>query len=185
MILIIDNYDSFTYNLVQQIERLSYATDTYYNDKISITKIKKLAPSKIIISPGPGRPKDCGICKKVVNKFYKTIPILGVCIGHQCIGEVFGAKVKPAKKIIHGNTSKIYHNKKGIFSQVPSPFKAARYHSLVLDKLPENFIQSARSDDGSIMAMQHTVYPLYGIQFHTESFMTKRGDTIIKNFLNL
>lgn len=183
MILIIDNYDSFTYNLDQQVKMLGEKTKVIFNDKISIAEIKKLNPEKIIISPGPKRPKDSGICIKVVEKFYKTVPILGVCLGHEIIGELFGSKVIHAKKIMHGKTSQIKHNKSSLFKSIKNPFKAARYHSLIIDKMPKNFELTAWTDENEIMAIQHEIYPLYGVQFHPESFMTKEGSKIMKNFL--
>ncbi|PIR54790.1 aminodeoxychorismate/anthranilate synthase component II [Candidatus Peregrinibacteria bacterium CG10_big_fil_rev_8_21_14_0_10_36_19] len=183
MILIIDNYDSFTYNLYQQVESLGKKTKVYKNDQITINKIKRLKPEKIIISPGPKRPEDGGISIEVIKKFYKTIPILGVCLGHEAIGLIFGSKVIHAKKIMHGKTSDVYHTRKGIFRKVSTPLKAARYHSLILNAVPEEFTLEAWTKDEEIMAIKHQIYPLYGIQFHPESFMTSQGNTIMHNFL--
>jgi anthranilate synthase component 2 len=184
MILLINNYDSFTYNLYQQLESLGAKTKVVAHDKITIKEIRNLKPSKIVISPGPKRPEDSGICISVIKSFSKTIPILGVCLGHECIGEVFGAKVIHAKKILHGKTSKVYHNNKGIFKGIKNPFEAARYHSLVIDRAPEDFTLTARDRNNEIMAISHKKYPLHGIQFHPESFMTREGDKLIRNFLN-
>lgn len=184
MILIIDNYDSFTYNLFQQVESLGFQSKVFLNDKITIKEIEKLKPSKIIISPGPKRPENSRISIKTIKKNYKTIPILGVCLGHECIGEIFGSKIIHAKKIIHGKTSKIHHNNKGIFKNMKNPFNAARYHSLIIDKVPKNFLLTAWTHDNEIMGIQHVKYPLYGVQFHPESFMTQEGENLMKNFLN-
>lgn len=183
MILIIDNYDSFTYNLYQQVENLKAKTLVYKNDEISLTQIAKISPVKIIISPGPGRPENSGISLKVIEKFYKKIPILGVCLGHECIGQIFGAKVIHAKQILHGKTSLIYHKNTQLFKGLKNPFKAARYHSLILDKVPPNFILTAETANHEIMAIEHEIYPLFGIQFHPESFLTKEGNKIMHNFL--
>ncbi len=185
MIILIDNYDSFTYNLYQQIESLGHKTAVFSNDKISISQLEKLKPKKIIISPGPGRPEDSEISIEVIKKFYQKIPILGVCLGHQAIGQIFGSKVLHAKNILHGKTSQIYHTKNGIFSKIKSPFAAARYHSLIINKVPEEFELTAWTNEKEIMAIQHKQFPLHGIQFHPESFMTEEGNKIMKNFLNL
>lgn len=183
MILLIDNYDSFTYNLFQQIAALDYEVTIAKHDQISIDQIKKLAPSHIIISPGPKTPQDSGISMDVVRAFYETIPILGVCLGHQCIGEVFGATIVTSKKIMHGKPDSINHSSEGLFKHVPNPFLAARYHSLMINQVPEGFKLTAWSDDKTIMAIQHNTYPVYGVQFHPESFMTEYGKQIMKNFL--
>lgn len=183
MILIIDNYDSFTYNLVQQIETLGKETKVYQNDKISIDQIKRLKPSKIVLSPGPKRPKDSGICPEVIREFYKTTPILGVCLGHEAIGEAFGSKIVHCKKIHHGKTSQIFHEEHGLFEGMENPFLAARYHSLMLDKVPENFKLTAWTREDEIMAVKHEKYPLFGIQFHPESFLTQEGNKLMHNFL--
>lgn len=187
MILLIDNYDSFTYNLYQQVENFGVHTKVFKNDQITIPQIQKLNPSKIIISPGPGRPKDSGISMKVIKNFYKKIPILGVCLGQECIGELFGAKIVHAKKIMHGKTSKIYHttenSTKNLFNKMKNPFVAARYHSLIINKVPKDFILTAWTFDNEIMAIQHKKFPLYSVQFHPESFLTDEGDKLMKNFL--
>ncbi len=183
MILLIDNYDSFTYNLYQQIETLGKKVKVFKNDQITISQIKKLKPEKIVISPGPKRPEDSGISIKIIEKFHKEIPILGVCLGHEAIGEIFGSKVVHAKKIMHGKTSKIYHHKKNIFKNISIPFEAARYHSLILDSVPEMFTLEAWTKEDEIMAIKHHLFPLYGIQFHPESFMTPQGYKLMHNFL--
>ena len=182
MILLIDNYDSFTYNLYQQIESLGHKTKVVAHDKITLKEIRKLKPEKIIISPGPKRPEHSGICISVIKNFYKTIPILGVCLGHEAIGQIFGSKVIHASKILHGKTSQIHHEQEGIFKGVKSPFQAARYHSLIINKVPDNFILTAWTSK-EIMAIQHKKYPLHGIQFHPESFMAPKGNKLMKNFL--
>ncbi len=184
MILIIDNYDSFTYNLYQQIESLGAKTKVYKHDKISIAKIKTLKPSKIVISPGPKRPNDAGISMKVVQNFYTQIPILGVCLGHECIGQLFGSRITHARKILHGKTSDIYHTEDKLFKGLQNPINAARYHSLIINKVPKDFRLSAWTKENEIMAIQHKKYPLFGIQFHPESFLTEQGDKIMNNFLN-
>lgn len=183
MILIIDNYDSFTYNLYQQTESLGKSTLVVKNDEITLEKIAKLAPEKIIISPGPRRPEDSGISNAVVQKFYTQIPILGVCLGHECIGQIFGSRVVQAKRILHGKTSDIYHSNEKLFKGIKNPFKAARYHSLILDRVPENFKLTAWTKDKEIMAIKHKKYPLFGVQFHPESFLTEEGTKLMNNFL--
>jgi anthranilate synthase/aminodeoxychorismate synthase-like glutamine amidotransferase len=183
MILIIDNYDSFTYNLYQQITGLGHETTVVKNDAISLDEIAAMRPSQIVISPGPGRPSDGGISREVIKRFYKTTPILGVCLGMQCVGEVFGRQTVEAPRIMHGKTDDIQHSGTGLFDGVPDPFTAARYHSLVVDELPDGFNRSAWSSDGSLMAFQHDQYPLFGVQFHPESFLTEHGELIMRNFL--
>ncbi len=184
MILLIDNYDSFTYNLYQQIAGLGEKVLVKEHDRITINEIGKLAPEKIIISPGPKRPEDSGISNEVIKEFHKTIPILGVCLGHECIGQIFGSKIVHAKRILHGKTSEIFHQETGLFKGLSQPFKAARYHSLILDKVPTNFTLTAWTKENEIMAIQHDKYPLYGLQFHPESFLTEEGTMLMKNFLN-
>ena len=184
----IDNYDSFTYNLVQYLGELGQNLKVFRNDKISIAKIKKLKPKSIVISPGPGRPEDAGISCKVIKEFSGKIPILGVCLGHQCIGQVFDGKIIGAKKIMHGKTSMIYHNKKEIFKAVASPFEATRYHSLVIQR--KNFtkdleIIAQTKIDNEIMAVKHKKFPLWGVQFHPESILTDEGKKILSNFLKM
>jgi para-aminobenzoate synthetase component 2 len=183
-ILIIDNYDSFTFNLAQYLGSLGEIIQVYRNDKISIDGIRRLSPSRIVISPGPGRPKDAGISKEVINTFYKKIPILGVCLGHQCIGEVFGGSIINSGVIVHGKTSTIYHDSKTIFKDIANPFQGARYHSLIIEKgsIPSSFEITASTDDGTIMGIRHKKYKLEGVQFHPESFLTKYGKKILENF---
>lgn len=183
MILIIDNYDSFTYNIVQQVEALGKKTNVFANDRITLAEIARKAPEKIIISPGPGSPDDAGVSSQVIKSFYKSTPILGVCLGHQCIGLNFGAKLAHASSVMHGKTSKIRHSGEGLFKDVPADLTVARYHSLVIEDIREPLTVTARSDDGTVMAVEHRDYPLYGVQFHPESFLTPFGETIIRNFL--
>jgi anthranilate synthase/aminodeoxychorismate synthase-like glutamine amidotransferase len=186
MILVIDNYDSFTYNLVQYLGELNKDLKVFRNDKITIKKIKQLAPEKIVISPGPGRPEDAGISCELINRLKGEIPILGVCLGHQAIGYVFGGRIIQAKKIMHGKTSMIYHNKKNIFKNLPCPFEATRYHSLVVERktLPNCLeIIAWTKDDKEIMGLKHKEYPIWGVQFHPESILTKVGLKLLSNFL--
>ncbi|MDP2924223.1 MAG: aminodeoxychorismate/anthranilate synthase component II [Candidatus Omnitrophota bacterium] len=187
MVLVIDNYDSFTYNLVQYLQELGAEVSVYRNDKISIHRLKKLKIDKIVISPGPGRPKDSGISCFVIAEFYKKIPILGVCLGHQCIGYCFGGRIIKASEIMHGKTSLIYHSNKGIFKGVKNPFIATRYHSLIIEKktLPSNLAITAYTKNGIIMAVRDKKYPLFGVQFHPESILTQEGKKILNNFLKL
>jgi len=186
-ILMIDNYDSFTFNLVQYLGMLGESIKVRRNDKITVDEIKKMSPSKIVISPGPGRPDDAGLSKEIIKQFYREIPILGVCLGHQCIGEVFGAEVINSGLVIHGKTSRIYHDGKSIFKGIKNPFEAARYHSLILkkDSIPSLLEVTARTEDGIVMGVRHKKYKLEGIQFHPESFLTPAGLQILKNFINL
>jgi anthranilate synthase/aminodeoxychorismate synthase-like glutamine amidotransferase len=187
MILVIDNYDSFTYNLVQYLGELGADLKVFRNDKITVEKIKKMKPKKILISPGPGQPRDAGVSEDVVRAFGKTIPILGVCLGHQAIGEVFGGRIVGAKSLMHGKTSRIYHDGKGIFKGIPNPFDATRYHSLVVERksFPKVLRITADTKDKEIMGLQHKSYPIYGVQFHPESILTAEGKKLLKNFLNL
>jgi len=187
MILMIDNYDSFTYNLVQYLSSLGEDIKVFRNDKITIDKIRKLSPKKIVISPGPGRPKDAGISCEVIRAFAGRIPILGVCLGHQSIGYVFGGKIIHAKQLMHGKTSRIYHTKKDIFKGIPDPFEATRYHSLVVEKksLPHCLKITAWTKDGEIMGLKHKKFPVWGVQFHPESILTRSGMDLLKNFLKL
>ena len=186
MILMIDNYDSFTYNLVQYLGELGQDLKVYRNDKISIAQIKKIKPKRIVISPGPGRPEGAGISSKVIKEFAGRIPILGVCLGHQCLGHVYGAKIVQAGKLMHGKTSMIYHKRKGIFKGIRNPFEATRYHSLIVSRhnLPRVLEVIAWTKDDEIMGLKHKNLALWGVQFHPESIMTKLGKDILKNFLN-
>ena len=191
MILLIDNYDSFTYNLVHYVEELGHNVQVYRNDKISLKKIAKLNPKKIIISPGPCTPNEAGICIELVKRFYDKMPILGVCLGHQSIGQAFGAKIVKAGKIMHGKTSKVSNLGSKIFKGLPSSFEATRYHSLVIKNgtLPKNFRVISETIDNKknvIMGIEHENYPCYGVQFHPESIASVPfGKKIMKNFLNL
>jgi anthranilate synthase/aminodeoxychorismate synthase-like glutamine amidotransferase len=186
MILMIDNYDSFTYNLVQYLREMAADVQVVRNDALTVADIEKLAPEAIVISPGPGRPEDAGISCDVIRAFAGKIPILGVCLGHQAIGLVYGGKVVHAKKLMHGKTSDITCDGQGIFKGLDSrPFKAMRYHSLAIDKdtLPDCLAISATTDDGEIMGLRHKTLPIEGIQFHPESIMTPVGKRILRNFL--
>jgi anthranilate synthase/aminodeoxychorismate synthase-like glutamine amidotransferase len=187
MILVIDNYDSFTYNLVQYLGELGADLKVYRNDKITVNEIKRLKPSKIVISPGPGVPLSAGISEEVIRVFGKTIPIFGVCLGHQAIGEVFGGRIVGAKSLMHGKTSMIYHDGKDIFKGVSNPFEATRYHSLVVERksFPKVLKITADTKDKEIMGLQHKTYPIYGVQFHPESILTLEGKKILNNFLEM
>ncbi|UXH44811.1 aminodeoxychorismate/anthranilate synthase component II [Rossellomorea vietnamensis] len=187
MILLIDNYDSFTYNLYQYIEELGERVVVRRNDAISLEEIKKLDPSGIILSPGPGKPENAGICTSIIQNLHASVPILGVCLGHQAIGAAFGATIEIAEKVMHGKSSLIKHSGEGIFEYLPQPLEVMRYHSLVIKKgtLPEPLETVALSmDDGEIMAIKHMGSPLFGVQFHPESIGTKTGKKIIQNFLD-
>jgi len=187
MILMIDNYDSFTYNLVQYLGELGEDLKVFRNDKITINEIKKIKPDRIVISPGPGEPLDAGISCDLIREFSDKLPILGVCLGHQCIGYCFGAKIVGAKRLMHGKTSMIYHNQKGIFKGIPNPFEATRYHSLLVQRrhLPKCLEITAWTKENEIMGLRHKKYPVWGVQFHPESILTKVGKDILANFLKL
>jgi len=187
MILMIDNYDSFTYNLVQYLSQLGREVEVFRNDAITLEQIEGLKPKYIVISPGPGRPEEAGISCALIRKFGAKIPILGVCLGHQAIGYCFGAKVIRAGKLMHGKTSLIYHNRKGIFKGIPNPFEATRYHSLLVEResLPACFEITAQTKEKEIMGLKHRDYPVWGVQFHPESILTKHGMELLKNFLKL
>ncbi len=184
MILIIDNYDSFVYNLARYIEQLGYDYKIIRNDKITITEIKAINPKAIIISPGPGKPKDAGICIELIKELGATIPILGVCLGHQAIGEAYGGATKHASAPMHGKASLINHNEKDIFNNIKSPIKAGRYHSLITDISQSNDLTTtATSESDEIMAIKHKHHPVFGVQFHPESILTAHGIKIIDNFI--
>jgi anthranilate synthase/aminodeoxychorismate synthase-like glutamine amidotransferase len=188
MILMIDNYDSFTYNLVQYLGELGEKLAVFRNNKISLEAIRKFWPAKIVISPGPGGPQAAGICVELIKEFAGKIPILGVCLGHQCIGYAFGAKIKRANRLMHGKTSLIYHNRKNIFRNLPNPFTATRYHSLVISRkgLPGIFeVIAWEKQDNEIMGIKHRDYPLWGVQFHPESIMTEAGKRLLENFVKI
>jgi para-aminobenzoate synthetase component 2 len=185
MILLIDNYDSFVYNLAQFLGELGAEIEVRRNNKTSIEEIERLSPTTIIISPGPGTPKDSGISPEIILRFKGEIPIMGVCLGHQTIGEVFGGRVIRADKILHGKTSAIHHDGKTIFENIENPFVATRYHSLIVEKetLPACFELSAWTSDGTVMGIRHKEYSIEGVQFHPESVLTKVGMEILKNFI--
>tara|TARA_Y100001958_G_C20871944_1_gene305803 strand:- start:30 stop:599 length:570 start_codon:yes stop_codon:yes gene_type:complete len=186
-ILLIDNYDSFTYNLYHYISSFNRNIDVKRNDKVNSKDITKNKYKKIIISPGPGNPNQAGNCLNIVNKFYKKVPILGVCLGHQIIGQVFGAKIIEAKTLMHGKTSLIKNNKLGILKGIKSEFTATRYHSLIVDRatLSKELIVTAITDDNTIMGLMHNKYQIHGVQFHPESINTKVGMKIIENFVKI
>ena len=183
MIIVIDHYDSFTYNLVQYLGELGEELRVFRNDRISLEEIQDMKPSHIVISPGPGVPMEAGISEKLVQCFHKTVPILGVCLGHQAIGEVFGGKVVRAPSLMHGKTSQIFHDSKTLFRSVPQGFQATRYHSLVVTDVPTCLEVSAQTRDGIVMGLRHRDYPTEGIQFHPESIMTVVGKQLLANFV--
>jgi len=187
MILMIDNYDSFTYNLVQYLGELGEKLVVYRNDKITIAGIEKLNPAKIVISPGPKSPAEAGLSNEIILHFAGKIPILGVCLGHQCIGHVFGGEVVRAKRLMHGKTSLIYHKNKGVFKGLPNPFEGTRYHSLIVKRetLPQCLEITAWTKEKEIMGLQHKKYNIHGIQFHPESILTKKGKQLLNNFLKV
>ena len=190
MILLIDNYDSFTYNLVQRLGELDPNVDlqVFRNDQITADQVAELNPSHIIISPGPCTPREAGVSNDVLVRFAPRVPILGVCLGHQCIGHNFGGEVVRNDRIMHGKTSPIRHDGEGVFRGLPNPFEATRYHSLVIRRdtfTNPNFVVTAWTDEGEIMGVRHKTWPLHGVQFHPESFLTVEGPTILRNFLAL
>ena len=187
MILVIDNYDSFTYNLVQYLGELGEKVVVYRNDKVTLNEIGKLSPERIIISPGPGQPSSAGISKDVIERFEGKTPILGVCLGHQCIGEVYGGKIVRGSRIMHGKVSPIYHSGVDIFRDIPSPFTATRYHSLLIEpgSLKDPLELIAWTEEEEIMGVRHKDKPIWGVQFHPESILTEEGKNILKNFLLL
>ena len=186
MLLVIDNYDSFTYNLVQELGEMGATIEVRRNDKTSIEEIERLRPDRIIISPGPCTPLEAGISNDVIKRFMGEIPILGVCLGHQCMGHVLGGIVERAGRVMHGKTSPIHHDGKSIYAGLSNPFIATRYHSLIVRKtsVPDCLEVSAWTDDGEIMGLRHRQYPLEGVQFHPESFLTVEGPRLLKNFLD-
>ena len=187
MVLVIDNYDSFTYNLFQYLGELGARLEVRRNDQISVEGIEQLRPERIVISPGPKTPNEAGICVELVRRFAGRLPILGVCLGHQCIGAAFGGRVGLAPEIMHGKTSEVSHDGKTVFRGLPSPFHATRYHSLIVEKagLPDCLEISATSPDGLLMGVRHKSYPVEGVQFHPESILTDVGKQLLNNFLNL
>jgi anthranilate synthase/aminodeoxychorismate synthase-like glutamine amidotransferase len=190
MILLIDNYDSFTYNVVQRLGELDGSIDVrvFRNDQITVEQIAELKPSRIIVSPGPCTPREAGISNEVLRRFAPTVPILGVCLGHQCIGHVFGGEVVRNARIMHGKTSPIHHDNQGVFRGLSNPFEATRYHSLIIRRETfrnADFVVSAWTDEGEIMGVRHRTWPLHGVQFHPESFLTIEGPRLLKNFLEI
>ena len=187
MILMIDNYDSFTYNLVQYLGELGEKLVVFRNDKITIKEIERLKPERIVISPGPKSPREAGLSIEIILHFAGKVPILGVCLGHQCIGHVFGGEVVRAKRLMHGKTSAIYHNNKGVFKGLPNPFEGTRYHSLIVKRetLPACLEITAQTKEKEIMGLKHKKYNIHGIQFHPESILTKSGKALLKNFLKV
>jgi anthranilate synthase/aminodeoxychorismate synthase-like glutamine amidotransferase len=185
LILLIDNYDSFTYNLYQYLCELGAEVQVERNDQITMDEIEKLKPERIVVSPGPCTPKEAGISVEAILRFGPRMPVLGVCLGHQCIGEAFGGTVGGAGEIVHGKTSPINHNGAGVLQGLPEPFEAIRYHSLVVNResLPDDLEVTAWTDNGLIMALKHKEYPIEGVQFHPESIMTSAGKDLLKNFL--
>ena len=187
MVLMIDNYDSFTYNLVQYFGELGADLIVYRNDKISISQVNKLDPEKIIISPGPCTPNEAGISCQLIRDYAGRVPILGVCLGHQCIGQVFGGNIVRANRLMHGKTSPIYHKNREIFQGLPSPFDATRYHSLIIqnESLPDCLELTAWTDEEEIMGIEHKEMSIYGVQFHPESILTIEGKKLLGNFLSV
>jgi anthranilate synthase/aminodeoxychorismate synthase-like glutamine amidotransferase len=187
MILVLDNYDSFTYNLVQYLGELGATMRVARNDKITVEEIERLELEGIVISPGPGNPDGAGISLALIRRFHETIPILGVCLGHQAIGQAFGGTVSRARKQMHGKTSRIHHDGRGVFAALPQDFEATRYHSLVVldEGFPADLEISARAEDGEIMGLRHRRFPVEGVQFHPESILTGQGKALLRNFLGL
>ena len=187
MLLVIDNYDSFTYNLVQYFGELGADPQVKRNDAITPDEVEKMKPQRIVISPGPGRPEEAGISMELIRKFGGKIPILGVCLGHQCMGEVYGGKVVRAGRLMHGKTSPIQHDGKGVFQGLPNPFEATRYHSLIVEKnsVPSCLEVCAETAEGEIMGLRHREYPVHGVQFHPESILSKEGKDLLANFLKI
>ena len=187
MILIVDNYDSFTYNLAQYFGELGCALMVKRNDAISLDEISSLRPTHVCISPGPGRPAQAGLSNDIVREFSARVPLLGVCLGHQCIGEVFGGKIVAAPRLLHGKTSQIQHNGSGVFANLPNPFTATRYHSLIVspDSVPDCLEVTAQTSEGEIMGLRHRDFPVHGVQFHPESILTAEGKKLLANFVAL
>lgn len=183
-VLLIDNYDSFTYNLAQYLGELGAELVVRRNDEITLEEARALNPSHIVISPGPGDPNDGGVSLDIIREFAGQKPVLGVCLGHQCIGAAFGGVVSRAPRLMHGKTSAIYHDRRGLFNGIPSPFQATRYHSLIVEEpLPEPLKVLAFTSEGEVMALRHEEYPVFGVQFHPESILTEYGKEILNNFL--
>jgi len=187
MLLVIDNYDSFTYNLVQYLGELGQQVRVVRNNEVAVDDVERMCPEAIVISPGPCTPNEAGISLEVISRLAGKIPILGVCLGHQAIGQAFGGKVIRAKEVVHGKTSRVFHDDKGLFAGLPNPFEATRYHSLIVERssLPECLEITAKTWDEEIMGLRHKSLPVEGVQFHPESFLTKVGKDILRNFLRL
>ena len=187
MIVMIDNYDSFTYNLVQYLAELGADVRVFRNDAIRVEDLRALRPERIVISPGPGTPPDAGISCAVIRELGAEIPLLGVCLGHQCIGEVFGGRVVRAERLMHGKTSPIHHRGESVLRGLPNPFEATRYHSLLVERssLPADLVVTAETAEGEIMGLRHRAHPIHGVQFHPESILTEGGKTLLANFLAL
>ncbi len=186
-LIVIDNYDSFVFNIVQYLGELGEKPIVYRNDEVAVSDLVNDKPDAIVISPGPGTPSGAGVSNEIVRVLGPDVPILGVCLGHQCIGEVFGARIGQADQILHGKTSKISHDSTGVFANLPNPLTATRYHSLVIEnnQVPDELIVNARSEDDTIMGIRHREYPLHGVQFHPESILTEWGHELLQNFLKL
>ena len=187
MILMIDNYDSFTYNLVQYLGILGANVEVRRNDQTSLEEIEAMGPQRLVVSPGPGVPQSAGIIIPIIERFHKQVPILGVCLGHQAVAAAFGGRIVRAAKLMHGKVSQIHHDGRGVFRDLPDPFTATRYHSLAVDRetLPSCLEISAKAEDGEVMGVRHLEYPVHGIQFHPESILTEEGMHILENFLTL
>jgi anthranilate synthase/aminodeoxychorismate synthase-like glutamine amidotransferase len=184
MLIVIDNYDSFTYNLVQYFGELGAEPKVFRNDAITLDELAALEPARLVISPGPGDPADGGISNSAILRFSGQVPVLGVCLGHQCLGAVYGGTVRRAPRLMHGKTSAIYHDGAGLFAGLPSPFEATRYHSLIVEEpLPPCLEVTARTSEGEIMGLRHKDFPTYGVQFHPESILTGEGHRILRNFV--
>ena len=185
VVLVIDNYDSFTYNLVQYLGELGEEVIVRRNDEIALPEIAPLSPVAVVLSPGPGTPAEAGICKDLLLELGPTMPVLGVCLGHQCLGEAFGGTVRRASQVMHGKVSRVTHAEQSVFRGLPSPFAATRYHSLVVDRenLPSELEVTAWTDDGTVMGLRHRQYPLAGVQFHPEAVLTEHGHALLQNFL--
>jgi anthranilate synthase component 2 len=186
MLLMIDNYDSFTYNLVQYLGELGEDVKVLRNDEMTVDEIEGLAPARIVLSPGPCTPNEAGVSLQLIRRFAGRVPILGVCLGHQAIGQAFGGRIVHAKTLMHGKVSKIHHTGKGVFAGLPSPYEATRYHSLAIERAscPAELELTAWTDDGEIMGVRHKSLPLEGVQFHPESILTQHGHALLRNFLN-
>jgi anthranilate synthase/aminodeoxychorismate synthase-like glutamine amidotransferase len=185
MILLIDNYDSFTYNLVQMLEQMNQEVKVFRNDKVDIPGMEKLAPSALVISPGPGTPAQAGISMEAIRYFGPRIPVLGVCLGHQSVAEAYGGRVVRADRIMHGKTSLIFHDGRSIYQEIPKPFEAVRYHSLIVERasLPDHLEVTAWTEEEEIMGVRHRDYPVEGVQYHPESILTKEGPSLLKRFI--